>query len=75
MIGRGFKKSHLLILIFKNKNEQLLHGFLHGLVPEQRFLHNSYSVFHRFGQAKFVNIVSISSPSQISILPQLRQKK
>jgi hypothetical protein len=33
-----------------------------------------YSVFHRFGQAKFVNIVLILSPSQISLLPQLRQK-
>ncbi len=34
----------------------------------------SYSVLHRFGQAKFVNIVSILSPSQISLLPQLCQK-
>jgi hypothetical protein len=31
-------------------------------------------VFHQFGQAKFVNIVSILSQSQISLLPQLRQK-
>ncbi len=34
----------------------------------------NYSVFHQFGQAKFVNIVSILSSSQISLLPQLRQK-
>ncbi len=32
------------------------------------------SLFHWYGQAKFVNIVSILSPSQISLLPQLRQK-
>ncbi len=30
--------------------------------------------FYRFGQAKFVNIVLILSPSQIFLLPQLRQK-
>jgi hypothetical protein len=33
-----------------------------------------YSVFHWFGQTKFVNIVSILNPSQISLPPQLRQK-
>jgi hypothetical protein len=35
---------------------------------------DTYSVFHRFGQAKFVNIVLILSQSQISTLPQLHQK-
>jgi hypothetical protein len=35
---------------------------------------DSYSVFHRFGQTKFVNIVLILSPSQISLLPYLCQK-
>jgi hypothetical protein len=35
---------------------------------------NRYSVLHQFGQAKFVNIVSILSLSQISLLPQLHQK-
>ncbi len=39
-------------------------------IGEQQF--SFYSVFHQFGQAKFVNIVSILSPSQISLL--LRQK-
>jgi hypothetical protein len=36
--------------------------------------YRSYSVFHRFGQAKFVNGVSILSPSQFSLLPYLPQK-
>jgi hypothetical protein len=35
---------------------------------------DEYSVFHQFGQAKFVNIFSTLSPSQIFLLPQLRQK-
>jgi hypothetical protein len=33
-----------------------------------------YSVFHQFGQAKFVNGVTILSPSQFSLLPQQPQK-
>ncbi len=34
----------------------------------------SYGVFHRLGQAKFVNGVTILSPSQFSLLPQLPHK-
>jgi hypothetical protein len=30
-------------------------------------------VFHRFGQAKFVNSVSILGPSQFALLPKLPQ--
>jgi hypothetical protein len=42
--------------------------------PDELLDRNSYSVFRRFGQVKFVNIVSILSTSQISLLPQLHQK-
>ncbi len=39
-----------------------------------KFSIHSKRVFHRFGQANFLNIVSILSPNQISLLPQLHQK-